>query len=182
MDFDVTSFTTTTISCPDPTALSASGLSSTGVNIAWTENGTASTWNIEWGATGFLPGTGAEIGADNGNTSQVANITGLAPSTAHHVYVQSDCGAGDLSAWVGPLSFTTSCVAAVAPYTETFSNAGLIPSCWTQGAANGEPWKFSNTTSGNHIGNNGVVTGASASGGYFAWVDDSSPNSSVLLY
>ncbi|MEZ4787695.1 MAG: hypothetical protein R2790_07430 [Flavobacterium haoranii] len=34
-------------------------------------------------------------------------------------------------------------------------------------------WRFSNTGSGNHIGNNGTITGLTISGGYFAWIDDS---------
>ena len=33
----------------------------TSADIGWTENGTATTWNIEWGATGFTPGSGTII-------------------------------------------------------------------------------------------------------------------------
>jgi hypothetical protein len=32
------------------------------------------------------------------------------------------------------------------------------------------PGSASNTGSGNHIGNNGVITGTALSGNYFAWV------------
>jgi hypothetical protein len=34
------------------------------------------------------------------------------------------------------------------------------------------------TGTGNHIGNNGTITGTTTSGGYFAWVDDSTPDTS----
>jgi hypothetical protein len=70
-------------------------------------------------------------------------------------------------------SFAT-CGAYAVPYTEAFENAGVIPSCWTMTGS--EIWRFSNTGAGNHIGNNGTITGTTPSGGYFAWVDDSSPD------
>jgi hypothetical protein len=39
------------------------------------------------------------------------------------------------------------------PYTEE-KNAGTVPNCWA--ISGSDIWKFSNTGSGNHIGNNGV--------------------------
>ncbi|MDP5028400.1 MAG: fibronectin type III domain-containing protein, partial [Flavobacterium sp.] len=48
--------------------------------------------------------------------------------------------------------------------------------CWNMSGS--ENWLFSNAPGFNHIGNNGVITGSTTSGGYFAWVDDSSPDTS----
>lgn len=159
--------------CANPSTLVASNVTLTGADIAWVENGSATLWNIEYGVSGFTPGTGTvETGVTNPYT-----LTGLNNSTTYDIYVQADCGSGSLSAWSSASSFTTPCGVAVAPWTTDFENGGVIPNCWTQGASNGEPWKFSNTGSGNHVGNNGVLTGSTISGGYFAWVDDSSPNS-----
>jgi hypothetical protein len=177
LDFDVTNFSTTVITCPDPINLLSSAINATGATVDWTENGTATTWNIEWGLSGYTPGTIATVGSDMGNTSQTSVITGLNPATTYDAYVQSDCGGGDLSSWVGPLTFTTACLTEVAPWSEDFENGGIIPNCWNQGASNGEAWKFANTGGFNHIGSNGTLNGATTSGGYFAWVDDSSPSS-----
>ena len=165
---------TTPPACPSPSALAVTALTATSANLGWTENGTATTWNIEWGVTGFTQGTGTMVTGTNTNPH---NVNTLSPTTTYQFYVQADCGGSGTSAWTGPFSFTTPCAAVVAPWNETFENAGLIPACWKQGAANAEPWKFSNTGTGNHIGNNGTITGTTSSNGYFAWVDDSSPHS-----
>lgn len=158
--------------CLMPTALTASTPTATTANLGWTANGTT-TWNIEWDTTGFTPGTGTMI---NGTTTNPHNLIGLTPATSYQFYIQADCGGSGTSAWAGPFTFITPCVAVVAPWSENFENAGLIPSCWNQGVSNLEPWKFANTGSGNHIGNNGTITGTTTSGAYFAWVDDSSPD------
>ena len=161
-------------SCTPPSVLTATAITAASANLGWTENGTATTWNIEWDTTGFTPGTGTMV---TGTTANPHNITGLAPTTTYQFYVQADCGGSGTSTWAGPFSFTTPCAAVVAPWNENFENAGLIPNCWKQGVGNAEPWRFSNTGAGNHIGNNGTITGTTSSNGYFAWVDDSSPNS-----
>ena len=161
-------------SCTPPSVLTATAITATSANLGWTENGTATTWNVEWDTTGFTPGTGTMV---TGTTTNPHNITGLVPTTTYQFYVQADCGGSGTSTWAGPFSFTTLCAAIVAPWNENFENVGLIPNCWKQGVANAEPWRFSNTGAGNHIGNNGTITGTTSSNGYFAWVDDSSPNS-----
>ena len=160
--------------CPTPSILTATALTATTANLGWTENGTATTWDIEWDTTGFTPGTGTMV---TGTTTNPHNLTGLTANTSYSFYVRADCGGSGTSTWAGPFSFTTLCVAVVAPWNEDFENAGLIPSCWKQGVSNAEAWKFSNTGAGNHIGNNGTIIGTTSSNGYFAWVDDSSPNS-----
>ena len=165
------------ITCPYPSNLASSSISGTGVTIDWTENGAATQWNVEWGASGFTPGTGTQVGADNGNTTQTSVLTGLTPITTYDVYVQADCGVTDQSLWVGPITITTLCVTYTAPWSEDFSNGGTIPNCWTQGISNGESWLFANTTGNNHIGSDGTLNGTTASGDYFAWVDDSQPAS-----
>src|SRR5690606_29370407 len=53
---------------------------------------------------------------------------------------------------------------------------GLIPSCWNQGENNAEDWLFANGPGSHHIGNFGAINSTSNSGGYFAWVDDSTPD------
>ncbi|PJB14019.1 MAG: hypothetical protein CO118_10755, partial [Flavobacteriales bacterium CG_4_9_14_3_um_filter_32_8] len=159
--------------CVAPSALTATNITATSADLGWTENGSATLWQLEGGLTGFVLGTGT-----SGNVPfNPFNSTGLTANTTYDFYVRSICGPADTSTWYGPYTFTTLCNAMVAPWNESFENAGTIPSCWNQGIANAEAWKFSNTGSGNHLGNNGTMGGATTSGAYFAWVDDSSPNS-----
>ena len=161
-------------SCPAPSMLSVTSTTSDGAELSWSENGTATVWNVEIVPSGTAPtGTPTDVGVSNPFTA-----TGLNPATDYDFYVQSDCG-GDLSMWVGPASFATECVTFVAPYTEGFENGGTIPLCWTM--SGGEVWRFSNTGAGNHIGNNGTITGTTSTNGYFAWVDSSGSDAPAVL-
>lgn len=94
---------TYTPTCNDPTALTTGGITPTTTDLSWTENGTASTWDIELGTAGFSP-TGTPT--SNNVTSNPYTNTGLSPSTSYDFYVRSDCG-GLQSNWVGPLNFST---------------------------------------------------------------------------
>ena len=91
--------------CVDPTNLTATNISSTTTNLAWTENGPATSWNIEYDTTGFTLGTGTNVVA----STNPFQVTGLIPATTYDYYVLSDCGQ-DSSAWVGPFQFITACV------------------------------------------------------------------------
>jgi hypothetical protein len=166
-------------SCVEPNTILASNVTSSTVDLSWTDGSGGAQPNYEYAIQ--APGTGIPAGAG----AQVTGVTivgegfdvngnPLAANTTYEVYVRSDCGGGDFSPWIGPITFTTLCNTFVAPYTEGFENGGTIPSCWNMSGS--ENWLFANTPGFNHIGNNGVITGSTTSGGYFAWVDDSSPN------
>lgn len=88
--------------CPNPTS-QAAVVTSTSALLSWTENGSASLYNVEYGANGFTQGTGTLI---NG-VSNSYNLTPLTPSTSYSYYVQASCGVSGTSAWVGPFNFTT---------------------------------------------------------------------------
>ena len=148
------------------------------VTLSWNDPTNAvppTTYIVEYGPVGFLQGTGTTVTGLN----NPATITGLNSSTAYDFYVQSDCGGGDTSFWAGPISATTLCNVFTAPYVEDFEDAGNLDICWSQGAGNAEDWQLSNNVATpGHIGNNDDVSGTvTASGGYFAWVDDSNPHS-----
>ena len=164
---------TTLISCPAPTVLTATTITSTSAMLGWTENGSASTWNVEYGPVGFTQGSGGTL--VSGTTTNPYALTALTPATVYDFYVQADCGGtAGMSTWTGPFTFTSQCVTFNAPYTEGFENGGSIPTCWTM--SGGENWQFSNAPGFNHIGNNGTITGNTATNNYFAWVDDSTPD------
>lgn len=173
---DLTINVTDPPACIPPTDLMVENVADTTADVSWTANNGETAWEIatQPAGTGVPTGNGDAI-ATNPYTS-----TGLTAATDYEVYVRANCG-GDYSDWVGPVNFTTECTFFVAPYVEDFENAGTIPNCWSM--SGGEDWLFSDDPGFNHIGNNGVITGATASGGFFAWVDDSgtAPNDVTLL-
>ena len=164
--------------CPDPSALSAGAITSNSADLSWTENGSATAWDIELvdiTAGGTAMGTVTYNDVTNPYTA-----TSLAANNDYEFYVRADCGSDntDVSAWVGPIAFKTLCNAAAAPFSESF-DAGVTPDCWSQSADSGGPWAFStgsgvNTACGtpaDHTGN----------GGFFAWMDQSGTDVTVVL-
>ncbi|MBQ0769692.1 MAG: gliding motility-associated C-terminal domain-containing protein [Bizionia sp.] len=163
------------VTCPEPLNLSASNITATSANIAWDLGGAETDWEV----VTQLAGTGVPTGNGDAATSNTAYVaSGLTPASNYEVYVRSVCGT-EFSPWVGPFNFATECVTFTAPYTEGFENGGTIPLCWTM--SGGEDWSFSNTGAGNHIGNNGTITGNTITNGYFAWVDSSGENGATTL-
>jgi len=161
--------------CLPPSTLTVTGVTATDANLGWTTGGSGEpNWDVE-----VLPVATAATGTptDTG-VANPFNKTGLTANTAYKFYVRANCGGG-ASTWSGPFNFTTTCVVSTAPYVESFENTGAVPDCWALSGA--ENWSFSNTGAGNHIGNNGVLNGATASGGYFAWVDASSDQADAIL-
>ena len=90
-------------SCPFPIDLNAINITEDSADLGWTENGTATSWNIEWGPTGFTQGTGTVI---NGITTNPYNLTGLTQNTDYDFYVQAICTT-ETSNYSGPFTFTT---------------------------------------------------------------------------
>ena len=77
-------FTTDEGPCPTPSDLHVTDSSSQSLTIAWTENGDAEQWNIQYRTVG---------GAVNNGTSNVPSylIAGLEPGTTYEFQVQSVC-------------------------------------------------------------------------------------------
>ncbi len=174
-----TVFRWTPASCYAPTSVTVTNIGTDTATLNWILPTQGTPQNFQWIVV--PQGNGPTVGVvATGVVSPVTSsvtAAGLTPASSYTVYVRSICGTGDTSNYTTPVNFTTNCVTFTAPYCQNFENAGLIPNCWAQGTGNAEPWRFANTGSGNHIGNNGVITGTTSSNGYFAWVDDSSPNS-----
>jgi hypothetical protein len=91
--------------CPKPTNPIVTGITGTNATVSWTENGTATQWEVL-----VLPATSpAPLQTDNGTTtsSNPFQITGLLYSNTYKVYVKSICGTNDSSLWSSIASFTT---------------------------------------------------------------------------
>jgi len=91
-------------SCPTPNSLTATNINITSANLSWTETGSATQWNIEYGLAGFTQGTGTTI---YHTTSNPYNLTGLNSATYYDFYVQAVCSSTDSSIWAGPYTFQT---------------------------------------------------------------------------
>ena len=119
-------------SCPKPTGLTASNITTTSIDLSWNENGSASNWVVEYGLTGFTQGTGTTVQVQG---TPGTTITGLNTSTTYDFYVQADCGGGDVSAFSSVCSASTACDAITTlPFTENFDTYGTgesaYPNCW----------------------------------------------------
>ncbi|MDB0020825.1 fibronectin type III domain-containing protein, partial [bacterium] len=121
-------------SCLPPTALTATNLTPTSADLAWTAGGSETVWELSWGVQGITPATGTLVPMVNPNPT--TSLTGLTANTAYDFYVKADCGFGtgstDLSAWAGPYTFTTACASYTAPYSQNFdaTTAPAIDGCW----------------------------------------------------
>ena len=121
-------------SCLEPSALSAASITATSAEISWTSDD--SSFNVE--VVDVTAGGTATGTATNSGVTSPYSLSGLDSNTEYEVYVQTDCGAGETSAWAGPVSFTTLCEAFDVPYTENFdststgtSSSPTVPNCWS---------------------------------------------------
>lgn len=87
-----------------PSSLNVFDFTTNSANLTWTENGTATDWNIQWDTAGFAFGTGNML---TGVTTNPINLTGLNPGKYYQVYVQADYGASGVSSWSNPYTFYT---------------------------------------------------------------------------
>ena len=146
-------------SCPKPKNLTATGATATSVDLSWTEMGSATTWNIEYGPTGFSLGNGTVVTAD----SNPYTLTGLNSSTMYDFYVRASCDSSDISDYSGVCSYGTDCAPlTVMPYfenldfcagnTSTTTSVSTLPYCWnrintgTNSSYSGFPYIYSSAT------------------------------------
>ncbi len=131
--FQIDDFQLLEITCPASSDLTIDSYTSSEVTLSWTENGSATAWNIIYGAPGFDPETeGTTVTAD----AIPFTVNGLSANTDYDIYVQADCGSGDLSNWSNSISVTTECTAISSfPLVEDFE--GTYPvDCWETVYAN----------------------------------------------
>jgi hypothetical protein len=156
--------------CPEPANISFVPTNNS-VTITWdSPNGTNSGSNIEWGSLNFAQGTGAAFGF-GGDTSGVTSpftLTGLSPDSTYSIYIQDSCSNGDVTDWVGPLTFTTSCDAVVAPYFESFESNSSNKNCWSEEVISGNPPAFQLKTGNGLSSNSPAPDGTTFVAGYYS--------------
>lgn len=109
-------------------------------DLSWTINGTETAWDLEYGAPGFIPGTGAELGSESVTTNPYT-LNGLDPGMPYDVYIRANCGSEE-SYWT-LVSGTTDCAPIInLPWSEDFETMtdlgyGYFQNCWS---ASEEMW------------------------------------------
>ncbi|MGB2142866.1 MAG: fibronectin type III domain-containing protein [Flavobacteriaceae bacterium] len=180
------------VSCsPPPTCIqvsdvTATNATTTSVELGWTTYNSETLWNIEYGAPGFAQGAGTSIVAN----SNPFTLTGLDNNATYDFYIQADCGAGDTSAWVGPLSFTTLPVPFVMPGCFDFedgilgANAALSSDIYSDASLDAGAAAFASDfgillTGGNS--GTGWTGGSTSTTETQAWVDNVTHQSAVSM-
>ncbi len=99
----------------------ASNITSSSADLTWNYTG-ANCFNVEYGPTGFIQGTG--VGALSGtvdtNVTAPYSLTGLNPNTSYEFYVQNCCN----NTWEGPFMFQTECTGPLAAGTYSVGPTG----------------------------------------------------------
>jgi hypothetical protein len=122
--------------CPVPSALSTSYLAPDTLIVSWTNGLSETAWNYEYGPT---------MGSFNSNPD---TIVGVSPNMLYDLYLQADCGGGDLSIWQGPLLVSTllndeACNAIMVPVdgsTTMYSNVGATTQMGEPGSVENSVW------------------------------------------
>ena len=128
-------------SCIEPDGLTVSNEAPHGATFGWTENATATAWQLYISENSTAPADDIVSGTaglyDANTTPTLTLTTGLNPETLHYVWVRANCGTDGYSMWVGPTTFTTG-IACPAPTGLTASNitGHTADLTWTGTSAN----------------------------------------------
>ncbi|MFH1321091.1 MAG: T9SS type A sorting domain-containing protein [Bacteroidota bacterium] len=153
---------TTTPDCPSPISLSADNISLNTADLSWASTNPGTAYTLEYGPSGFTPGSGITLAGTSATGVNSQSISGLNATTLYEFYIQEDCGSGNYSDNVGPLLFATSpandnCIGAIPVncgdifYGSTVSATTDTPdSCGTTNGTGGGVW-FSFTGTGDTI-------------------------------
>ncbi|SHM20560.1 fibronectin type III domain-containing protein, partial [Hymenobacter psychrotolerans] len=132
--------------CPTPRNLTLTSATATSALVTWSVTGGGGTFSINYGPTGFTPGTGGQTIT---STTNSVTIPGLTASTDYQFYVTQICsGSSSNRSNVG--NFRTDCVVPVyapVPLSETFENSWLSR-CATREVP-GNAWRTSPQTGNN---------------------------------
>lgn len=89
---DYTVSVVVTPACTDVSNISLTSFTETTADLSWTENGVASSYNLELYASGADQTTETPLQSETINGSTTASLSGLTPYTLYDVYIQTNCG------------------------------------------------------------------------------------------
>ena len=135
-------------SCPKPRDIAMTSATQNSITLTWTEPGTATEWEVEYGPVGFRQGTGTRVSV----MSNPATINGLSASLIYDFYIRSVCGYDDTSRVAGPFTASTECGdISQLPYSQNFD--AYPGSTSTSGMTNLTQFCWSNVNTGSSYGN-----------------------------
>lgn len=117
--------------CTEVYNVSAENITASSVEVSWDFIGSQTNWEYV-----VQPlGTG-EPTSGTTTTSNILNadFNTLDPNSTYEIYVRADCDTDGTSPWVGPVNFTTSCVAESGTYVhgfEGFAGNDEVAPCWS---------------------------------------------------
>jgi hypothetical protein len=116
--------------CYEPLNITFQNTNSNSTIIRWENQPTAQSIRIEYGLTGFTPGTGTIL---NTGLTEIA-INGLQESSNYDFYFTTNCASGQ-SLLIGPKKVTTPCPIVPLPWSENLNNLpqyglNVLPSCF----------------------------------------------------
>lgn len=127
-----------TLSCPFPTNVQISGVTTTNATFNWTAGDAENMWEVL-----VLPLAADEPNATTTGTTVTAtttyNYSNLQTGQSYKFYIRANCG-DEYSPWRGPYHFNSACNP-VAVFMENFDGTTneLLPSCWTGLLINASP-------------------------------------------
>ncbi|RZL15838.1 MAG: T9SS type A sorting domain-containing protein, partial [Hymenobacter sp.] len=118
---DVQVAESTAPTCPQPTNLVVSGVTTIGATVTFTGPSNGATYTVIYGPRGFTPSSTSLMAT--GPASPIT-LAGLTSNTAYDVYVVANCsGTSGSSVRTGPIGFTTACATVTTfPYNENFDS------------------------------------------------------------
>ncbi len=137
---DVTDFTTT-VTCPKPTNLNASNITTTSVTLSWSAGGSECGWDISiCESTSMHPETDGVIYSVSENPY---TIEGLTPDKMYYAYVRANCAEEGLSAWSITKGFTTlpTCIKPTSFSASNVTSSSATLS-WNAGEADQDAWNI----------------------------------------
>ncbi|OXA82543.1 Por secretion system C-terminal sorting domain-containing protein [Flavobacterium aquidurense] len=120
-----------TLSCYEPIDVVFSNINNNSVEINWTsKNALPQKVQVEYGLTGFKPGTGTIL---NASINEV-KLSNLQAGASYDFYFKTICDSGN-SVIVGPKKIETTCIVKALPWIEKFSGlstygANVVPDCF----------------------------------------------------
>ncbi|MBL7924298.1 MAG: fibronectin type III domain-containing protein [Bacteroidia bacterium] len=143
--------------CPTPSNLSILDLVANSVKLRWNSGSVAGTFPgsgyiVEWGPSGFTPGTGTIV-----NTNDTFLIlSGLSSGTPYQYYVRRNCSSSGngISVNAGPKSFTPGLPAEDCASAQLISVAANLASCSSTAVSSGSSQNGPNALCSDGLGGN----------------------------
>lgn len=109
------------VTCPSPSNLALTSVNQNSASFTWTAPATVTpTYDFYFAPVNTAPTASTTPTANVPNATLTLNS--LANLTTYYIWIRSNCGNGDTSAWIGPVAFSTTQVPATLPMVQDFES------------------------------------------------------------